>query len=790
VNERRRTIVFAVLAAIMGTYCALHLRVGSDITRFLPVGSDSDLAALSSRLADSPLTRTLVISLEADELSTAIDAARELADALRSHPEVAWIRSGLDETDVEQVFELYFPHRLGFLSDDPEHELPGRLSESALRERARTLRLRLASPASGLFEPLAERDPLGAFESLVRRMRDDQPALRAHDGQLVTNDGRFAIVLLGTRHSAFDTRTQGPLLADLETRFERIAAHRGGGLRLELASVGAFAMAAETAIKGDVYLIAACSFIGVALLFTAFVRSLRGFLAATVPPLSGILTATTVGLLVFDELDGMTMAFGASLMGIVIDYSNHLLLHHGLARTAVSPQRIARRLRPSLLLGALTTVASFVGLGLTPFPAFRQMAAFAITGVLAGLAVSLWVLPELLQSVPPLPARTARFAARLDAIFRGLARLPRKVLLVPVALGLLAAVALPAVQWSDDLSQLTQFDPELVAQDRRVRERIAQLEDGRFVIAIASDAEAALAMNDTIHERLQRTVASGAVGGIRSLHSLIWSEALQRRNYALLAADPGLYARLDAAFAREGFRPGAFRAFGDALAAPPPAPLRIEALQASPLAELLAPFVFDLGDRIAVVTYLRDLDDPVAVSEALAGLDGVRLLDRLSFISDIYSEFRKTSLRQILLGGGLVLLLLALRYRAVRPVAAAFVPSVLVTLIVLAVLATIGAPANLLHVMSLVMVMGIGVDYGIFCVDSAGWNEDFGATLLSLLLSCLTTAFVFGALAFSSQPSLRAIGITTGVGVLLSFLLAPVTLAAAGLGTNRGDTDA
>ncbi|MBW2398696.1 MAG: hypothetical protein JRG80_05420 [Deltaproteobacteria bacterium] len=789
-NERRRTIAFALLAAIMGVYCALHLRVGSDITRFLPTGSDSDLAALSSRLADSPLTRTLVISLEADELATAIAAARELTDALRPHPEVAWIRSGLDETDIEQVFELYFPHRLGFLSDDPERELPDRLSESALRERARALRLRLASPASGLFEPLAARDPLGAFETLVARMRADQPALRAEAGQLVTNDGRFAIVLLGTHHSAFDTGTQGPLLADLDRHFEKIAAQRGGGLELELASVGAFAMAAESAIKGDVYLIAACSFIGVALLFTAFVQSLRGFLVASVPPLSGILTATTVGLLIFGELDGMTMAFGASLMGIVIDYSNHLLLHHGLSSTAVSPQRITLRLRPSLLLGAFTTVASFVGLGLTPFPAFRQMAVFAITGVLAGLAVSLWVLPELLQSVPPLPARAADMAAKLDSAFRRLARLPRRVLLAPLALGLLAALALPAVQWSDDLSQLTQFDPELVEEDRRVRERVAQLEGGRFVIALAADPEAAVAKNDAIHARLQPAVAAGAIGGIRSLHSLVWSETLQRRNYELLSGDPGLYTRLDAAFEKEGFRPGAFRAFGDELAAPPPPPLRIEALRTSPLAQMLAPFVFDLGDRTAVVTYLRDLDDPVAVQQALAGLDDVYLLDRRSFISDIYSEFRKTSLRQILFGGGLVLLLLALRYRAVRPVLAAFVPSVLVTLIVLAVLAMIGTPANLLHVMSLVMVMGIGVDYGIFCVDSARWRNDFGATLLSLLLSCLTTAFVFGALAFSSQPSLRAIGITTGVGVLLSFLLAPVTLAAAGLRPDTEEADA
>ncbi len=50
--------------------------------------------------------------------------------------------------------------------------------------------------------------------------------------------------------------------------------------------------------------------------------------------------------------------------------------------------------------------------------------------------------------------------------------------------------------------------------------------------------------------------------------------------------------------------------------------------------------------------------------------------------------------------------------------------------------------------------------------------------MLSLLLSCLTTVFVFGALAISEHPALRAIGITTGFGVLLAFLFAPGLAAA------------
>ena len=191
-----------------------------------------------------------------------------------------------------------------------------------------------------------------------------------------------------------------------------------------------------------------------------------------------------------------------------------------------------------------------------------------------------------------------------------------------------------------------------------------------------------------------------------------------------------------------------------------------------------------------MVTYLHGLSSPEVVEAELANLPRVHLLDQRTFVSNIYREFRETSLRQMGVGGGLVILLLALRYRRWRPVAASFLPSLLVALFALALFAATGVQTNLLHVMALMMVMGMGVDYGVFLVDSAAHHEGAGATMLSLLLSCLTTAFVFGTLAFSSQPALQALGVTTGVGILLSYLLAPVTLAAAGVALPAGAEEA
>jgi predicted exporter len=766
-------------ALAMLVYCAVNLRLGTDITRFMPDGRASELASLSTRLADSPFTRTLVLSVSAREQEAALSAARELALRLREHPDVAFVRDAMDEDQLRQVYDLYFPRRLYFLSHAPD-EIPALLGADALRERARELKRRLTLPAAGMLEPLVASDPIGCFDAVLERFRGGEPALRVEHGQLVTRDGRHAIVIAASRSSAFDSAAQARLLGDLERWFAEIEGRLGSDLELELSSAGRFALAVERSMKRDVAWIGSFAFLGVAALFVTFVGSLRGFLIVSLAPLAGMLVATTLGIAVFGNVDGLTMVFGTSLMGIAVDYSNHLLIHHGLAGGEPAA-RTARRLSPTLLLGALTTVASFVGLSLTAFPAFREMSFFAGVGVLTALATTLFVLPPLLDRTPPLPARSQATAAALARAFSALERLPRPLLAAAAVAGLLFALAWPRLEWTDDMSRLTRFDPELQAEDQRVRDRVARLEGGRFVVGVAADEAEAVAMNDRIQARLAGAVDAGALAGTRSLQSVLWSEELQRSNWERIAGEPGLADRVEEVFAAEGFRASAFAPFREALAAPPPPPLALADLRQSPLADLLAPFVVPVGDATAVVTYLRDLRSPEALRAALDGLDRVYLLDHRSILNDVYREFRESTLRQLLVGAGLVLLLLAVRYRAPRPVLAAFLPSAVVAVAVLGILALSGQPANLLHAMSLVMVTGMGVDYGVFLVDSAGGREEVGATMLSLLMSCLTTTFVFGTLALSSQPSLQAMGVTTGVGILLSYLLAPLALGAAGL---------
>jgi len=152
------------------------------------------------------------------------------------------------------------------------------------------------------------------------------------------------------------------------------------------------------------------------------------------------------------------------------------------------------------------------------------------------------------------------------------------------------------------------------------------------------------------------------------------------------------------------------------------------------------------------------------------------VFEQRSFLDEIYARFRNQTLWLIVVGSALVLGILAARYRDWRQATAAFLPSLFVPVVVLSAFALAGVETNLLHAVSLLLSMGMGVDYGIFIVDSAEEGEEFGATLVSCILCCLTTVLSFGTLAISSQPPLRAMGITTGAGVLLALVLAPISL--------------
>ena len=772
-------VMFGLFVA-MGLFTARRLEFSSGMADLIPESTEQELALVSASLVDSPLTRTMVLSLSAADLSTAVAAAQRWGVTLVAHPEVATLRTGPDESLADALFELYFPRRLRFLSDRPEDELPKRLSSQGLLEAARELRTALALPTGQLVKQVASADPLLAFPTLVRRLEQSRRgALDAVDGQFVDRDGRSAILFLTTQHSAFDVAHQAPFGAFLEQSFSELEREFSQDLRLERSGVHRFAAASERDARRDMQRISGISVVGIVAVFLMVFRSPRLMALSLLPLLGGILTASTAGILLFGKLHVMTLAFGCTLIGVCIDYPIHYVSHHGLlpSSSAAGPYASLERIWVAILMGALTSMAGFIVFVGSDFPAVRQIGAFSASGILGALITTRVLLPPLMPDAPRVHDFHARALARAAGLLGAMGR--RRAILVAILAiaAAVSAVGLQRAQWQDDIFALgLPPRPSWHEEDKRVRARVSQMDAGRFVVALGVDAESALRSNDAVFTRLVEARAAGRIEDFRSLHPFLTSNSLQERNLAALEQNPELPERMLAALRAEGFRSEAFQPFVRTLEAEVPSPLRFEDLEASPLAPIVAPFRVDLRNRVAILTFLKGVTNAEELSALFADLDDVHYFEQRSFLTEIAGQHRLRALALVGVGLAVVAALLWARYRSLRLALVTLAPCLVAAALTLALLSLMGIPLNLLHLLGVLLVLSVGVDYAIFLVASGPEAGTRAATLLGLCLACASTCLAFGLLAFSSFPALRALGLSTSIGAVLSLVMAPTVL--------------
>src|SRR5205085_2600716 len=142
-----------------------------------------------------------------------------------------------------------------------------------LSKQAQSVRSSLTSPVASLLKRVLPADPLGGFAAISDRLRSEQPPLAMQDGVFTTPDGRYAVLFLATRHSAFDSFAQKPLVDAIRAKFDEQRSLLGPDLVLEESGANRFSIDAENKIRGDASLISTLSGIGVAALSLLFFRS-------------------------------------------------------------------------------------------------------------------------------------------------------------------------------------------------------------------------------------------------------------------------------------------------------------------------------------------------------------------------------------------------------------------------------------------------------------------------------------------------------------------------------------
>ena len=168
-----------------------------------------------------------------------------------------------------------------------------------------------------------------------------------------------------------------------------------------------------------------------------------------------------------------------------------------------------------------------------------------------------------------------------------------------------------------------------------------------------------------------------------------------------------------------------------------------------------------------------------AIVAAAHGIDGVRWIDRTATFSSLLGHYR-VQMSWLLLAG-YVAVGLALLLRFGRSGWRALLPTALAALLSLAALGWIGEPLQLFGVLAQLLLLGIGVDYGIFLLE----HRDDGASWLAVCLGAASTLLAFGLLSLSATPALHGFGLMLLLGIGSVWLLSPCLRPAADPASNR-----
>lgn len=747
-----------VLIAALGWGVASRLGISSDLRDFVPPARTPDQALLLDEIGKGPGSRLLLLAISGAPRARLADLSRGLDDGLAHDPHFAHVANG--GNDLAELASDLLPYRYLLSPTLDRHRLDASYLRAQLEQRIEDL----SSPAASMLEPWLRRDPTLETLKLARLWAPPrQPELI--DGVWFSDRGE-ALLVAETKAAGFDPGAQSAAITALQRHFAALPG--AAQAKLVISGPGWFGVQASRHTRAEADRFGAITTLGFVLMLLLAYRSAVPVVVTALPLLSGAVAGFALLALIFGHAHGITVAFGFTLLGVAQEYPLRVFSHR---RIGVETSRCVRELWPLLATAIVSVCIAYLAFFASGVAGLQQLAVFTIGGLIVAGVCTRWLLPLV---VPP-AKRDMAATPGLARAWHVLAHLPRPRWLpwLVAAAGVAVVVLAPGKVWQNDLSALTPIPQAELQRDARLR-RALGAPDVRYMLVLrASTAQGVLALSEHIAPRLQQLAAQHALEGFELPSQFLPSAATQRARQRRLPDAAELQAALQQAMQGLPFRAGVFAPFvADVEAARKLAPLTPETFESSPLGARLESMLLRQGDGWVGLGTLSGVNDPAAFASLAQQTKGaVHLLDLKASTESLIAAYRHRILVALGIAALLLSLAVMLALRSPRRALHVLGPMTLATLLVLVVLRACGIPLSLFHLVSLTLAAGLGLHYALFFERRNGDAHEDLRTLHATLVCVASALLVFGVLALSSVPVLRAIGLTVALGVAFHFTL-------------------
>lgn len=826
-RRRYKTVflLFGLLVAV-SIVLATRLSFNTDMLSLLPQ-KDPVVRAYVETLEDFGSSTFLLVAIRIPE-GRVVDPYETLADRLAEElsrlPDLRNVQHRIG--DPEELLQTFFPKSILFLDEAGRRRLEAKLTDEGIRRHVVELRRQLTTPQGMAAKQLNKLDPLGLSEVFLGHIQGSRGALKVDwtSGYYLSRDHRMLLILAEPVRPPQDVKFDERMVAAVDRTIAGVLEEWGEIAgpepppqpEIDLGGPYLTALGDASLIRTDMIINIATSAIGVLLLFLIAFRRPGALAYAFLPLISGLALTFGFSKVTVGSLSSATSVVAALLIGLGIDF---VIVSYG---RYIEERQKGRRLEEALtamsgssaravLVGAVTTTATFWAFTFTDFTGLRQMGMLTGTGILFCAFSVLLLLPAMLawsedhhrkrKTEPNLYLHS--FGS--DSLIGFCMRHRRPAILTAVVITLAALALAMRIEFDESMKTMRPQGNRGVNVTEEVGQRFGSGFNSMMLVLTGESPEEVIELAGRAEARARGLVATGALQGFSGVTTLIPPPRQQQEALDWLRrgrSGPLDMERIRATFARaaaeqklrvEPFEPGL-----DLLAQAInlPGPIGYRDFQGTTQTELLIERYLretDRGWKSAIYLYPPDdnrwrrepppetvrLAREMGPQAALVGTNVVNQRVRQEVLRDAWIAG--------VLGYLLVALLLWLDFLSLRNALMALVPLTIGIVWMVGGMVAVSTPMNFINIFVTTMIIGIGVDYGVHVLHRYREvrdlpREEFEQGILetgkAVVAAALSTIVGFGSIMFSHYPGLVSTGKVAILGTLSTSLVAITLLPA------------
>ena len=798
---QRRVVVWiavAVVSALSIGVLVTRMKLDTEVLNLLPGGFES-VEGLKVYNRDFAQVRDLTFALvcEPNDVDKLEEFAPHFAQRLREQPWCKRVLSGVPLETPEGVRDLQSIAVPLLLNLEPKafDETMTLLEPAKIQERLHRLReeMEAGSPRPQIELSL---DALGVIAPALKPFAGNSSM--AEDQPLTAPDRTMRVFLTVTNQPGIGAFDCQKLMREVKA-FQATAKEGWDGGPLQVLVTGRSAYVAEISLsmRHDIVETVLLSIGLVGGVFFIGFRRLLPLLGMGISLLLCCLVALATGLLIFRELNMVTVGFCAILIGLGVDFAILVFGRYQQARDDGEdhPAAVAdaiRGLGKAVFFGALTTAVGFLALTLAGSRGFTQLGVLIALGISFSGIFMLTVFFLFLPRKSPAPGHDWMFTL-VKRYVRWAVLHPARMLWISVpVLLLLTAVAFspkPPVIFDVSTHSMEPKRSDAGYALKTIMEKMPTRWEPVIGMVKAENAQQLHDYWQKVEPRWAALQESGKIKGFSTPAALALApRRLEVNRQKLLAVNiPAARDALENALTAEGFSRETFESGFKLLDE-----LKTAANPATPLPDWRETLPQTSGWWFLIDRYFAH--DPllttgfVTTNEPVATQEQKEMLHRelpvpgvpmvLSGWSFTLTDLVPWSHRQLILISGLMALfdatLLALLYRDWRLWLIQAATLAMAVCAMIASMKILQIPLNLLNVLAFRLVLAIGVDYGIYVLlvwqKARQLDHDVAGVVKPVILAGLTAICGFGSLGAANNPTLAGLGYACALGLFWSLV--------------------